>query len=145
MVLTKESVFLETLTFIFLLAIISLQYNTVKMHQDLGVHFFSVSSITFLQQQWYSTGVEIPKRGSPIQDLINSWQIRYSNPGEHLPLCPGCKTSFLGTSLAGCMPQLCGTGAGYCGSASHLDSFVLQESPNRKTRWLWTPAYTRGA
>lgn len=48
MVLTKESVSLETFTFIFLFSSINLQYNTVKMQLELGGQFFNVPSITYL-------------------------------------------------------------------------------------------------
>lgn len=57
MVLTEESVSLEAFTFIFPFARINLRYSTVKMQQELGVQFFNVPSITYLQHQWYSRGV----------------------------------------------------------------------------------------
>lgn len=51
MVLTTEGVSLETFAFTFLFAGINLQLHTVKMQQEIGIQFFNVAIIMYLQHQ----------------------------------------------------------------------------------------------
>lgn len=66
MVLTTKAVSFKTFTFTFLFAGINLQLNTVKMQQEIGIQFFNVPIIRYLQHQWYSNGVGIQTERSPI-------------------------------------------------------------------------------